>query len=190
MNPKFFTRWLMIWLTVNGFLFAPAMMSYGKTEPATGGTRRETVREESDNERHGRGVLGRLRREKPEKLEELMKLREEDREAFREHLREEARKMRLRERNNMMKACSSRIRNLVQKYRQAPTEEEQEKFKQELYETLERSFEQRIERYQKRIEEMTEKLESMREELGKRKEKREQLLERQLQFMLDREERD
>ncbi len=132
--------------------------------------------------------LGELRQNDPERFDELMRLRREDPQAFRQAIREELRKGSRLRRSGAGPRFATRhreIKDLVERFQDAESEEESARLRQEIRQLLADEFDRRVERHREHIEALSERLERMREELAEQSGRREQLIESQLRFWLE-----
>ncbi len=129
-------------------------------------------------------LLERLREENPERFARLMQLRQEDREAFRQELRQMVQDIHPLS-GLHVGARQQEIAELVRQYHRTETEAERERLQEQLRQLLAAVFDEKIERSQHHIEMLSERLQRMTGELEEKKEQREQLIDHQLQYLLE-----
>jgi len=121
-----------------------------------------------------RQLLARFREENPEKYEELMRLREEDHDAFR---REVGKLMsrRFRQGPEGVLPEEAKVHELAEKYHAAKSEEEKAAAKAELDESVGRVFDARVKEREMRLEKMEQQLQRLRALIEDRKEHRDDI---------------
>jgi uncharacterized coiled-coil protein SlyX len=120
-----------------------------------------------------------LKTENPEEFERLMKLRDENPEAFRQQIRE--RLGQRMGRGMRSSAEEGQVGELVQKYHQAQTEQEKEELKAQIQEAVTGAFGAQMAEQKEMIARMQQRLTEFRERLATREENREAIIENRVE---------
>jgi len=127
-----------------------------------------------------------LRQEKPEKFQQLMKLRQTDREAFAKELRKLIQAWQKRHQMRRGGASEEELlcRELSWRYHDTEDEEEKEKLRRDLSVAVNLAFEKRVKTVEIRIQHMEKELEKFRERLKQLKKNRRPVCESRVEELL------
>ncbi len=122
-----------------------------------------------------KGWLEKLKKEKPEEFEELMKLREQEPAEFRKRISALARQHFQKRRLSNMPPEERRCIELSRKYAETEDPAAKEKVKAELEEAVQQAFDARIRQRLERLERMEKELKRIREQIEERKAHRDKI---------------
>jgi len=149
----------------------------GQTQPGRPGGSEEDILKQA---------IIQLRQEKPEKFQQLMKLRQTDREAFNKGLRKliQAWKKRHQMRRDGASEEELLCRELSWRYHDTEDEEEKEKLRRDLSVAVDLAFGKRVKTVEMRIQHMEKELEKFRERLKQLKKNQRPVCESRVEELL------
>mgnify|MGYP001545066878 CR=1 FL=1 len=125
--------------------------------------------------RHVKEWVEQLKEENPEEYERLMKLREDDPEAFRQALHARLRNKMGDRVRKMHEAGEKETLELAEKYHAAEAAEEKAEIKEQLTALVKQTFDERVETQKEMLKRMEAKLAEFRENIAKREAKRDEI---------------